>query len=74
LKLQQILNYEKAIKDPENQFVKFKPDVAKSQESFIGRSSYESVRKSGFNNFLMQMDQWQLKKERKIRDIQTEMI
>jgi hypothetical protein len=69
-----MLNYEKAIKDPENQFPKFKPDVAKSQESFTGRNSYESLRKSGFNNFLRQMDQWQLKKERKIRDMQTEMI
>jgi hypothetical protein len=50
-----MLNYEKAIKDPENQFPKFKPDVAKSQESFTG-NSYESLRKSGFNNFLRQMD------------------
>jgi hypothetical protein len=67
-----MLNYEKAIKDPENQFPKFRPDVAKSQESVVGRS-YESG-KTGFNTFLKEMDQWQMKKERKIRDMQTEMI
>ncbi len=67
-----MLKDEKAIKDPENQFPKFRPDVAKSQEIVVGRS-YGSG-KRGFNTFLKEMDQWQMKKERNITDMQTEMI
>ena len=49
-----MLNYEKAIKDPENHFPKFRPDVAKSQENVVGRS-YESG-ETRFNTFLKEMD------------------
>jgi hypothetical protein len=48
-----MLNYEKAIKDPENHFLN-SLDVAKSKENFVGLSCESG--KTGFNTFLKEMD------------------
>jgi hypothetical protein len=58
----------KALKDPENFYPSFKPEIAQSQQNVNGRE-YQS-----FSKFLQEMDFWRMRKEKKIRDKQNEII
>jgi hypothetical protein len=57
-----------AMKDPENVQPRFKPEIAQSQEVVMGRE-YQT-----FDKFLKEMDYWKLRREKKIRDKQNEII
>jgi hypothetical protein len=66
--LQLELAYLQAMKDPENVQPSFRPEINQSQGVVMGRE-YQT-----FDKFLKEMDYWRLRKEKKIRDKQNEII
>jgi hypothetical protein len=56
------------MKDPENVQPPFRPEITQSQGVVMGRE-YQT-----FDKFLKEMDYWRLRKEKKIRDKQNEII
>ena len=56
------MNYELAMRDPENVNPCFKPDLSQSQNAVS--KNYDG----GFQSFLREMHQWRLRKEKKLKD------
>ena len=78
--LECMVNYEKAQKYPEDTYPRFHPDLAQSQEIVSGRQYRLSSDREGkcdsdgFSRFLKEDSVWKMRKDKKIRDLQTEVI